>query len=78
MQDMLFNRGIYKVKNSFVRYKGFSILIHTDSAINKHSFFLGSWEMNRKYWIGDREIKKEEALCILRGRELNSIDRILV
>lgn len=78
MQDMHFNNRVYKVKNTFVRYKGFSILIYIDLDVNKHSFFLGSWEINKKHWVASREIKKEEALCILRGRNLNSLDRVFI
>ena len=78
MQTMYYKLASYPVKNSFVKHKGLNILIYQDPVTRKHKFFLGSWEMNKGYWIGDRELKKEEAACILTGKKFGSMDRVLI
>lgn len=78
MQTMQYKLASYPVKNSFVKHRGFNVLIYLDPVTSKHRFFLGSWELNKGYWIGDREIKKEEAACILTGKKLDSFDRVFI
>lgn len=78
MQNMLFNHGVYKVKNSFVYHKGFNILIYTDPGTNKHRFFLGSWELNKSHWIANREITKEETSSIFQTKALGSLEKVFV